>query len=131
MYQIEQRNLFPYDLFNEFWGTPAARAYPMHTDIRAEGDRYVMDVEVPGVKKEDIDISYKDEYLTISVKQEKEQKDHKNYLLWERRYTATRRNYYVGEIDRDGIQASYENGILTVSFPKESKKETPYQISIS
>ena len=131
MYQIEQRNLFPYDLFNELWGTPAARAYPMHTDVRLEGDRYVMDVEVPGVKKEDIDISYKDEYLTISVKQEKEQKEHKNYLLWERRYTATRRSFYVGEIDRDGIQAAYENGILTVSFPKENKKETPYQISIS
>ena len=134
MYEIGKRNAFPYELFNDFFATASGRAYPMKTDVRLEGDNYVMEVELPGVKKENIDISYKEEYLTISVKTDSvktEKAEKRDFLLNERHYEASYRSYYVGEIDQTKIEAKLENGVLEVKFPKEAKKDTPYQISIN
>lgn len=91
----------------------------MKTDIKERDDAYVMDVEIPGYDKKDINISLENGYLTISAKKEEKESDKKhNYLRRERSYSASR-SYYVGDVDKDKVKATYENGVLAVEIPKE------------
>ena len=96
----------------------------MRTDIKETDDAYVMEVEVPGADKSDIQLDLKDGYLKISVsKSEKEDGGKKdNYIHRERSYSC-QRSYYIGDVDRDSIKAKYENGILNVTIPKEAEKK--------
>ena len=93
----------------------------MRTDIKETEKDYVMEVEMPGMDKKDIGIDLKDGYLNISVqKSEKQDGDKKeNYIHRERSFSC-RRSYYVGDVQKEDIKAKYENGILTVTIPKES-----------
>ena len=91
----------------------------MKTDITETETAYCMDVEIPGFEKKDINLSLENGYLTISAKKEDKEEDKKgNYIRRERSYSATR-SYYVGDVDKDKVKASYENGILKVEIPKE------------
>ena len=83
----------------------------MKTDIREEVNKYIMEIDLPGLKKEDILINYENGYLTIKAVKKVEVK----------------RSFYIGEKKESDIKANYENGILTISFPKEEipKKEIP------
>ena len=91
----------------------------MKTDITETETAYCMDVEILGFEKKDINLSLENGYLTISAKKEDKEEDKKgNYIRRERSYSATR-SYYVGDVDKDKVKASYENGILKVEIPKE------------
>lgn len=94
----------------------------LKTDIREEENSYELDLELPGYNKEDIKVSLEDGYLTVSAsKQQKE--GNKKYL---RREIAesTSRSYYVGQgVTREQIKAKYQNGILSLTVPKEAPKE--------
>ena len=108
----------------------------MRTDIKEDGENLVLDIEVPGYKKEDINIEYDEGYLTVTAKnvQEKETKeDKKEKFIRKERFTGCiSRKFYIGEINEKDISAKYENGVLVLSFPKESKKiETKKTITIA
>ena len=123
--------LFPYNFFHEFWNEE--NTLPMRSDIYLHGNDYVIDVELPGVKKENINLNYENEYLTVSVSNESktEKKEGKEYALRERRYTSTSRSYHIGEIDENTISASFADGVLTIKFPKEQPKtEVSHRITI-
>jgi HSP20 family protein len=82
-------------------------------------------VAAPGLKKEDFFIHLEKETLSISadVKQENEEKK-PNYLKKEFSYQSFKRSFSMPEnVNKDGIQASYENGVLKVSLPKMEKNE--------
>jgi HSP20 family protein len=101
------------------------RNLDMKTDVKDEGNSYLMEIEIPGVNKKDIGIAYADGYLTVNVKENREvnEKDKKgNYVHRERFSGVASRSYYVGEIDEKAIKASYTDGVLALSFPKEVKK---------
>ncbi len=112
-----------HDFFPVFYGGKHSQKY-MRTDIKETDDAYVMEVEVPGADKSDIQLDLKDGYLKISVsKSEKEDGGKKdNYIHRERSYSC-QRSYYIGDVDRDSIKAKYENGILNVTIPKEAEKK--------
>ena len=95
----------------------------MRTDIKDNGDEYVMEVELPGLDKQDIQLDLKDGYLDISVSKSEKQDDGKkdNYIHRERSFSC-RRSYYVGDIKKEDIKAKYENGMLNVVIPKEAAK---------
>ncbi len=106
----------------------------MPVDISETDKEYVFDVELPGYKKEDVKITVDDGYLTIeaSKNEERENSENKNYITRERYSGKTSRSWYVGNIDKELIKASFADGILKVNVPKEQLKpeDTKHYISI-
>ncbi|MBQ1421515.1 MAG: Hsp20/alpha crystallin family protein, partial [Firmicutes bacterium] len=95
----------------------------MRTDIRETDDSYVLDVELPGFKKEDVKLQLKDGYLNItaSTQSTDEEKDDQGKFLRRERYTgAMERSFYVGEdLTEEDVKARFEKGVLTLTLPKE------------
>ena len=90
----------------------------MKTDIREGKKEYIMEIDLPGLTKNDITINYENSYLTIKATKNIEiETDH--YVRRERFYGEVRRSFYIGEKKESDIKANYQNGILTISFPKE------------
>ena len=108
----------------------------MKTDVRETEKTYELDIDLPGFKKDEIQIELKDGYLTVSAKKglDKDEEDKKGKYIRKERYTgALSRTFYLGEeIREEEIKAKFENGILSVSIPKEEEKkvEGPKHISI-
>lgn len=90
----------------------------MKTDIREYQNKYLIEIDLPGLKKEDITVNYENSYLTVKVTKNIDVKK-ENYIRKERFYGEIKRSFYIGEKKPVDIKASYENGILTISFPKE------------
>jgi HSP20 family molecular chaperone IbpA len=101
----------------------------MKTDIKENENAFEVSIALPGVKKDDIEIELKDEYLTISAtsNMKKDEDDKKsNYIRRERYYGSCSRSFYVGDaVTENDIKASYEDGILTLDIPKVEKKPEP------
>lgn len=99
----------------------------MKTDIKEKNGNYILDIDLPGCKKEDISIELNDGYLNISatVNHTYDDSDEKeNYIHKERFYGKCSRSFYAGEnLKEEDINASFKNGILTVSFKKDSIKD--------
>lgn len=105
----------------------------MKTDIKLSGDNYVLEIDVPGYKKEDIKLELERGYLTITAEQNSEnvEGDNEKYIRKERYYGKCSRTFYVGDsISEDDIKANYKNGILSVTVPKESKVDNKKLIEI-
>lgn len=96
----------------------------MKTDIREYQNKYLMEIDLPGLKKEDITINYENGYLTIKASKTIDLKA-EVYVRRERFFGEIKRSFFIGEKKEIDIKANYENGILTISFPKEDtpKKE--------
>lgn len=100
--------------------------HSMKTDIKETENSYVLDIEVPGFDKKDVNVSLENGYLTVSAQKktcdngEGNEKDKKkeNYIRRERSCQVSR-SYYVGDIDKESVKAKYENGVLTIDIPKE------------
>lgn len=110
--------------------------FQMKTDVLEKNGNIILEMEVPGFKKENISIDFEDGYINVVAKKEsnKENSENKNekYLRRERFVGTCSRKFYIGEIDEKDIFASFCDGILSLSFPKESKKiETKKQITIN
>ena len=133
------RSLF--DLFNEPFfndGFPALTnwgASSFKVDVKDMGTAYELTADLPGMKKEDIALHYENNYLTISAGKDEthEEKDEKGYVIHERRSGRMSRAFNVEGIDKDGIRAAYQDGVLTLTLPKEQPevKETKRSIVIS
>ncbi len=106
----------------------------MKTDIKETEDQYVLAIDLPGFKKEDVKIHLKDGYLNVSAssQNEEEEKDGK-YLRRERCTGSMTRSFYVGEdLTEEDVKAKFGNGVLTLALPKEAPKkiEEPKYIAI-
>ena len=108
----------------------------MKTDVKETENAYEIDIDLPGFKKDEIQIELKDGYLTVSAEKglDKDEEDKKGKYIRKERYAgALSRTFYLGEeIREEEIKAKFENGILSVSIPKEEEKkvEGPKHISI-
>ena len=88
-------------------------------DVRDEGDKFVLEAELPGFKKEDIKLDLKDGILTISAQHSQESEEKQNsYIRRERRYGSFSRSFDVSGIQEDHITAAYNNGVLELTLPK-------------
>jgi len=108
--------------FTDFWGNGLSRSEGFNTDVLDQGDHYLLQAELPGFSKEDINIDLNNDTLTISAShnEEKNEEDKKhNYIRKERRYNSYTRSFYVEGVKPEDIQASYKDGILDVTFPKK------------
>ena len=116
--------------FSSNWGAQSFRV-----DVKDAGDAYELTAELPGVKKENIALSYENSYLTIEAKKES-QKDEKddggNYIRRERSTGSVSRSFYIDGIDEAKIGAEFKDGVLKVHLPKlQEQVPTSHQIPIS
>ena len=124
---------FP-DVSKELYGKHAKNV--MKTDVRELDNGYEIIVDLPGFKKDEIEVQLEDGYLTISAAKglDKDETDKKgNYIRKERYNGSMSRSFYVGDgISEDDIHGKFENGILQLDVPKKEVKavETKKRISI-
>ena len=105
---------------------------PMKCDVYEKDGKYNIELDVPGFKKDDIEISLDNGYLKISAEKHfDEEESDKKYIHRERHsYQKCDREFYVGNIDEADIKAEFKNGTLNISVPKEEAKETKRLINI-
>lgn len=123
--------------FREFWEDGLQTTRSMRTDVVETDTEYKLSAEMPGIKKEDIQIEMKNGILSIAAshREESEQKDSQGrYIRRERHSTSYSRSFRLGEEYKpEDIAAKYEDGILTLTIPKkgviEQRKE-PTRIAI-
>ncbi len=102
----------------------------MRTDISENENEYTLDIEMPGVKKDEININFEDNSLIIEIKQEKNNESNDSYIRKERTALNIRRSYYLENIDENSIKAKLNDGILKVIVPKKELIENKKTISI-
>ena len=106
----------------------------MKTDVIENDDEFELKAELPGFKKEDININYENDTLTIHAVHDlnKEQKDEKGKLIRsERTSSDVSRSFYLPDADTDKIGAKYDGGILDIMVPKSAEKQSKHSISIN
>lgn len=121
------------DLFDDFfmndWVAGPANFRPT-LDIAETNDTFEIEVTLPGIKKEDLDVSLEDNRLTISGERKWDKKENKKYHKMESGYGKFRRSFVLPEsIDEDNIEARYEDGILYLTIAK-SEETTGRHIEI-
>ncbi len=107
----------------------------MKTDVREKEDGFEVDIELPGFKKEEIQIDLENGYLGISAQKglDKEEKNKEGKVIRQERYAGSlARSFYVGEdLKETDIKARLENGVLRLEIPKlEHKEEIPEKKTI-
>lgn len=91
-------------------------------DIYEKEDKYYIEMDTPGYTKDDVIVDYSNGYLTIGVsKREETSDDSRNYIRRERKQSSFSRSFYIGDVDTESIKASFKNGSLIISIPKEEK----------
>lgn len=136
-------NLFD-DLFDDMMFAPVFHsknplygkraAHVMKTDIREKDGSYELDVDLPGFKKDEVQLNLENGYLTISAEKgvDKNEKDQEGHYLRRERYSgACSRSFYVGDgLQPSDISASFEDGILRISMPKAAPKQLPEKTTV-
>jgi HSP20 family protein len=124
------RRQFFDDAFDQVLG----EAGNFKTDIIEDDKEYTVEAELPGMDKENIELDYHDNILSISGKQESETNEEdkeRNYIRRERSSRSFSRQFLIRDVDEDNISARFENGILKVKLPKkESGKSENKRIDI-
>ena len=138
MMLVPRRNTFDLldDFFDDSFFTKRGNNL-MKTDIREKKDKYILDIDLPGFDKDNINLSLKNGYLNIEAKVEENNdsdNEEEKYVRKERFYGECRRSFYVGDdIKEEDISAEFKNGILKVEIPKkelENKDSEVKQIEI-
>ena len=130
-------NLFD-DFFNDFDEDFFGKKNPLYgkharnmmkTDVRETDTTYEVDIDLPGFKKEDINVNYENGYLTISTSKglDKDEKDKDGHYIRQERYCGQcSRSFYVGDnVTEEDISAKLEDGILKLCIPKKEMKKIP------
>lgn len=119
-------NMFD-EMFRDPFSTNNRIDKVMRTDIQEKDNQYILDMDLPGYEKEDIKAQLKDGYLTITAQKNEisEEKDEKGDYIRRERYSGKcSRSFYVGEgVKEEDIKASFNNGILQLTFPKQADKK--------
>ncbi|GAB3552986.1 Hsp20/alpha crystallin family protein [Spirosoma fluminis] len=130
-------NFFGRDI-NDFFNPATAAMYNVPAvNVVEHSDGFRIEVAAPGLKKENFKLSLNHTNLTISAYQEtqkeEQEKSMEKYTRREFSYSSFQRTFTLpGSVDADAIQASYNDGVLTINLPKreEAKVKPPRQIEI-
>jgi len=104
----------------------------MSCDVYEKNNKFFIEVDMPGFNKEDIKIEINKGTLNITAeKKYEEQEDDKKYLCRERKYYGKyQRSFYLGDIEEENIEATFDNGILNISIPKKQEQNNNRMIEI-
>lgn len=131
--------LFPSfsSMIDDFWGKDYFNAMDIGTSVPAVNvseteKQYVLDMAVPGAKKEDFNLQIDGNTLSISSEHKEERKEEdKHFSRKEFQYSSFERRFTLpGNIDKSGVNANYENGILKISIPKKETEKVSNKIEI-
>ena len=124
-------NFYLDDFFDDLSPMGRIPKMDMKCDIYEKNGKVHIEMDIPGYNKEDIKIDVDDGILNVeaTLNNEDEDKD-KNYYRKERTYSSFKRQFNVGNINENEINAKFNNGVLKISFPKEEKKQTKKFIEI-
>ena len=115
------------DIDRKLYGKRAAQV--MKTDVHEHDDKYELDIDLPGFKKDEIKLSLENGYLSVSAAKglDKEEKDKKGKLIRQERYAgAMQRSFYVGDaVKQEDVKAKFEDGVLKLSIPKNEAEKLP------
>jgi HSP20 family protein len=123
------------ELFNEFSkgffvrpfaGMPEAAEPKMKLDVKEDEKAYTVRADIPGVKKEDIQIEVDANAVTVraEMKQEKEEKKDEKVIYSERSYGMVSRSFSLpSEVDASGAKAEYKDGVLNLVLPKKANAQ--------
>lgn len=118
------------EMERQFWNDPFGHFFAssdlaeFKTDISDQGDSYLLEADLPGFDKKDIQLELSGDTLTVHAERhfEHEDKDKKgNYLRVERSSGKYSRQFDVSAVDTDNIKAKYENGVLKLTLPKKQQ----------
>ena len=132
MMLVPRRNEF--DLFDDFFDDTfftRKEKNLMKTDIRETKDKYLLDIDLPGFDKENINISLDNGYLNIEAKidDEKDTEDDEKFVRKERYYGECSRSFYIGEqFKEEDIHAEFKNGILKIKLAKKQIEDDSKEI---
>lgn len=136
-------SIFGENLFDEFFADPfgLGRASDasdhlygknaknlMKTDIREKDSGYELDIDLPGFKKDDLNIDLSNGYLTIQVSKglDKDEQDKDGRYIRRERYAGSMsRSFYVGDVKPEEVSAKFEDGILRLDLPKAGQRRLP------
>ncbi|MDR1598590.1 MAG: Hsp20/alpha crystallin family protein [Oscillospiraceae bacterium] len=133
-YRRSNRNpsLFDDRFFRSFFDMSEGFRSGFQVDVRDEGDKYVMEAELPGLKQEDIELTVDNDVLTVSAQRKNERREEKeNYLYCERRSGRFQRSFTLDGVDQERISAKYEDGVLTLQLPKTAPEPVRSQRKIT
>jgi HSP20 family protein len=104
---------------DRFYNPSRGNWYPA-VDVNEDDNGYHFQMELPGLTKEDVKISFKDDVLTVSGEKKSEEKDEKkDYHYYERRYGKFQRAFRLNaDVIVDKIDASFKDGVLMIDLPK-------------
>src|SRR5574344_2865779 len=101
-------NLIPRNFFLDDFFDGRSEINDMKCDIYEEDNKYVIEMDIPGYNKDEINIDVHKGYLTITAKRGDESDyEEKDYIRKERFYGSTKRQFYVGDVDEDTIKANF------------------------
>ena len=135
MFGLIQRSYNPFremeEMERRFFGSAMNDAFctgtmaEFKTDVTDEGDHFLLEADLPGFDKADIRLDLEGDILTVRAERRSKvtEKEKDKVVRMERSYGAYTRRYDVSNINAEGIQAKYENGVLQLTLPK--KEELP------
>lgn len=117
------RGLIPRSMAQQY-----ERTMDMRLDVNEDDKNYVVNVDMPGVRKEDIDVSVEGNQITIRAEVKRELQQGKGKEIYNERYSgqAFRAFTLPSEVDSATAQAAYDGGVLTLTLPKKATSETKH-----
>ena len=123
-------SLFNNDFFAPV-GSPGSGQQHFKVDIKETENAFLLEADLPGVGKDDIEITYENNYLTISAKKETSSEEkNERFIRQERSYGEFSRSFFVDGADGENIGAGFADGVLTVTVPKADPKANQKRITI-
>ena len=113
----QMQNKYSFQLFDDILDNN----YYLRSDITEDEENFKISMEIPGFKKEEINICYENNYLIISAKKENYETEKEiSFIKKERYYGLLKRSFYLSNVKEEDIKAKYEDGILNIIVPKTS-----------
>jgi HSP20 family protein len=120
-YRPRTMDLFNWDrVFDSYFGDSDYSVRTPAVDVKEDDDRYLVEVELPGLNEKDVEVKVENGMLTISSKKDesKEEKDD-GYIRKERRHYSFSRSFSLPDnVDAEKVTASFKNGLLDIAVPK-------------
>ncbi|MBQ6562915.1 MAG: Hsp20/alpha crystallin family protein [Clostridia bacterium] len=108
--------------------------HEMKTDVREHEDGYELDMDLPGFKKDQIELNLENGYLTVTATKgfDKDEKDKQGRMIRQERYAGSmQRSFYVGDVmTSEDVKARFEDGVLHLTLPKKDAKKVPEKKTI-
>lgn len=136
MYRIKpytsiSRNRDLFDVFDDFFSSSRTQSSNLKIDVQDFETEYIIEADVPGIKKEELQIHFENERLQISIyKEESDENENDNYIHRERYVESLNRSVYLKDVDPKQFKASLEDGVLKIVAQKQKDKINKYMIEI-